>query len=262
MIETTCPSCGHVLRSGDAARGKTIPCPKCRTPFVVGFATAAPPPPVRTIGLVEVRAQHPQGTIVVASPERLVALGEWVAGSLAKVPQLQEGLPFWIGTAPAVLCQRGGEWWACEPDLENPGTVRTWDVFDALVLRALSEQVCAATGVTFTRVPMMGMVLVFRDSMRDELVFLRRDQPSAPEDTGWYLQVLEDLDDRTTSDRRNLAPMSVYQVYVRRPALLAVMMLPVGWVGLFERHKLVQVLDPDNRVVWKAPPGPDAPTPR
>lgn len=255
MIETQCPACGHVLRSGDAARGKQIPCPKCRASFTVGFATVTPPAPVRTIALVELRVPHPQGTIVVACPERLTGLGEWVANSLAKVPQLQEGLPFWIGAAPAVLRQRGSEWWACEPDLENPGTVRTWDVFDALVLRALSEQVCEATGVAFTRIPMSGMVLVFRDSMRDELVFLRRDEPAGPPDTGWYLQRLADLDDRTTSDRRNLAPMSVFQVYVRRPALLGVMMLPVGWVGLFERHKLAELIDPANRVVWKAPAG-------
>ncbi|MCC7536690.1 MAG: hypothetical protein IT379_10775, partial [Deltaproteobacteria bacterium] len=84
-------------------------------------------------------------------------------------------------------------------------------------------------------------------------VFLRHDPPLGPRDTGWYLQTLADVDDREPSYRDDLFPRSVYQIYVQRPALLSVMALPVGWIGLFERHALERVMDPDDRVVWQKP---------
>lgn len=214
------------------------------------------PPPVRTIPLVELRAPHPQGTIVVSCPDRLVKLGQWVLGSLAKQARLHDGMCFWLGSAPAVMKPRDGEWWACEPDLEKPGAVRKWDLFDAMILRALSEQVHEAAGIPVTKVPMTDMVLEHRDSIRDELVFLRHDPPLGPRDTGWYLQTLADVDDREPSYRDDLFPRSVYQLYVQRPALLSVMALPVGWIALFERHALERVMDPDDRVVWQKPSAP------
>jgi hypothetical protein len=261
VIDSPCTACGFVLRSSEGARGRSLPCPKCRQPIVIGGAAAAgapsggagaPPPPVRTEPLTELRAAVPGATLVVACPAQLVKVGEWLLGAIAKTPDVREGWTSSLGVAPITLKARAGELWVCEPDLGKPGEIRSWDVFDAMILLAITEQVHQAAGVPPGPLSMDGMVLSSPDAVRAPLAFLRRYEPSGrPRDTGWFLQPLDGQREREPDDRSNLVGTSVYRLYTTRPALLCVMGLPVGWAAVFERHALKQVISPDDRVVFE-----------
>src|SRR5439155_18534619 len=42
-----CPSCGALIKVGDAAIGKTVKCPKCASPMIVADPAPAPKPKPR-----------------------------------------------------------------------------------------------------------------------------------------------------------------------------------------------------------------------
>jgi hypothetical protein len=76
-------------------------------------------------------------------------------------------------------------------------------------------------------------------------VFLRRVEPLAPEDSGWLLGPLDDPEALSRADELERLPLA--SLVARRPALLAPLALPVGFVAIVAGSSVQQVLDGAGR---------------
>lgn len=102
MIDVTCTSCARTWQAGEAARGRTMRCPGCRTPVMVGeLVPVAPPAPQASDAPGDVR-NHEICRSVPA--DKALAVAAWLHRSFAaSAPtMLQLGVH---GTSDDVLAQ-------------------------------------------------------------------------------------------------------------------------------------------------------------
>jgi hypothetical protein len=79
-------------------------------------------------------------------------------------------------------------------------------------------------------------------ALAEPAVFMRRDPPQGPDDSGWTLAPLSDPDVLTTAPDQ-AHPVTLASVAVRRPAAAAVMTLPRGYIAVIEDDYITLVYD-------------------
>ncbi len=75
-------------------------------------------------------------------------------------------------------------------------------------------------------------------------VYLQRLEPTCEGDSGWYMGV---IGEEGSDDPADYTRIQTYQLLSFCEAALALMPLPLGTIGLFERGQLVEVVDENNR---------------
>jgi hypothetical protein len=84
------------------------------------------------------------------------------------------------------------------------------------------------------------------NALDDPEVFVRRDPPQGPDDSGWTLAPLSDPDVLTTAPER-AQPVALASVAVRRLAVAAVLTLPRDYVAVIENEFVMRVYDETGR---------------
>jgi hypothetical protein len=72
-------------------------------------------------------------------------------------------------------------------------------------------------------------------------IFLKRDVPEFGEDTGWFLGNLTDLEDARPAEQ--LQSVRVYELLRWRPALMAPLVLPSGYLVIIRGFAIAAVFD-------------------
>lgn len=90
-------------------------------------------------------------------------------------------------------------------------------------------------------------LLVKRTAMKAPTVYLQRLEPMVEGDSGWYMGV---VGEEGSQDPADYVRIHTYQLLSFCEAALALMPLPLGTIGLFERGQLVEVVDQDNKTLF------------
>lgn len=77
-----------------------------------------------------------------------------------------------------------------------------------------------------------------------DTVYLQRLEPTCEGDSGWYMGV---IGEEGSDDPKDYTRIHTYQLLSFCEAALALMPLPLGTIGLFERGQLVEVVDENNK---------------
>lgn len=77
-----------------------------------------------------------------------------------------------------------------------------------------------------------------------DTVYLQRLEPTCEGDSGWYMGV---IGEEGSDDPGDYTRIHTYQLLSFCEAALALMPLPLGTIGLFERGQLVEVVDENNK---------------
>lgn len=89
-------------------------------------------------------------------------------------------------------------------------------------------------------------MLIKRTAMKASSVYLQRLEPTLEGDSGWYMGV---IGEEGSEDPNDYARIYTYQLLAFCEAALALMPLPLGTIGLFERGQLVEVVDEHNNTL-------------
>lgn len=115
----------------------------------------------------------------------------------------------------------------------------------SLSLRIFHEQT-----ETLNKAQVQAVTTSFQDSMLMKktartagTVYLQRLEPMVEGDSGWYMGV---VGEEGSDDPNDYERIHTYQLLSFCEAALALMPLPLGTIGLFERGQLVEVVDQDN----------------
>ena len=177
-------------------------------------------------------------------------LGESVLEKLRELdaagPHLHAGSQIQFGWSILTLRPEGEGLRVCEPDylgdiLQLKPTVDvTLDILRQQVplLRAVGEDgVDARYDQELAANP---------EAFATDDVFLKRDAPEFSEDTGWFLGKLTDLETARPAD--DLESVHVYELLRRRPALMAILALPQGYLAIIRGETIAAVFDPNMKL--------------
>ena len=90
-------------------------------------------------------------------------------------------------------------------------------------------------------------MLVKRTAMKAPTVYLQRLEPMVEGDSGWYMGV---VGEEGSDDPKDYVRIHTYQLLSFCEAGLALMPMPLGTIGLFQRGQLVEVVDQENRTLF------------
>lgn len=155
---------------------------------------------------------------------------------------IEPGLRVGLGFSELQLFMRDGELWICEPHFtSNPFMYLHDDVTLSLSLFLSQLQFTSTAGVEPEPTPFDTKILLVKGAFTYPRLIFRREEPSGHEgDSGWFLTP-EGVD----SD--DLEVQYVFELVKQRLAMTRMLLLPVGFSGLFDGKAMVNVWTPDGQ---------------
>lgn len=158
---------------------------------------------------------------------------------------LAEGATVEAGWTRLRLIGVDGQLVLCEPDFEHGGHVS--HVQHTLAVAAAQAQVLRRLRLEGDAPMHDATLVVRRGALTADRVQLERGEP-APGASGWYVG-LPDEDPPTDADA--FETLTVGDLVERRPALLALLALPPGYMAIVDGETVKAVLNPDFEDVWE-----------
>ncbi|WP_394838147.1 DUF2185 domain-containing protein [Pendulispora rubella] len=163
------------------------------------------------------------------------------------------GLLFRIAPTPSGLEVRQPDYLAEAPPKAGPGAEDAWatwvaDVSDALVLLTAQLRVTSIIGVEPCDYRIDQTITVLKAAIEQERFYMVRQEPSSPNDSGWYLGSAEDAPQDHAPTNYTVVPLAA--LFRMRPAALRVLALPPGFLARFEGDALVGVGNEKDEEVY------------
>ena len=177
-------------------------------------------------------------------------------GLLAKLSDLNEqGPALKVGTAVkfgwSLLTLLGNEQELiiCEPDYEGNPLLDNQPQVEH-TLRILAEQVAFLNRIKANPVTTyyVDKVVIAKDILKTERIYLERTETKAPNDSGWYIGEVEGGKKETSVE--DLDAIHVFQIFQTRPALMKVLGLAPGYLVIYSGDTIEAIFDESGREVW------------
>jgi hypothetical protein len=161
-------------------------------------------------------------------------------------PGLRDGTTLRLGWSVLTLRAHEGALVVHEPDFARPGALKD-DITASLEVLGRQGAVCQRVQAAAQDARWDQHVVVAPGAFEARRVFLRRDEADGPNDTGW--RILVD-DDDAPDDPGAYRMFPVAHLLSARPALLAALALPTGWIAVEHGDALVGVADAEDQERW------------
>lgn len=197
-------------------------------------------------------------TIVAQCDKHLEHQAQWlletIAG-IAKSEPLDDGSTIEVGWTMLVLVRRDENTLiVCEPDFDNdPFEKAVEDVTRSLLVITEQNYVITETHTTETaRIPRFDdTVILQKGVLEQEEIYLERNEPSGETDSGWFIGIPDENEDEETElSEDDFEACYVYELVTKRPSLLSVLGLPVGYAVVFIGDDIDAVMDENDTDVW------------
>ena len=152
--------------------------------------------------------------------------------------------------------ENGEEFWVLQTtDFDkNPMKDKTDDITTALMVQNMQIETIQVSKTQPKATTFKDTVLVLKEAMNAEDVYLSRSEPEKEGDSGWYFGLLDDPNEENhSSDEYVVVPS--YQFLKIRPAALRLFQMPVGTVAVINKNELTALVDKDdNPLKFTTPP--------
>lgn len=203
-----------------------------------------------------VRAQQ-QGCVLVAQVEPMLSgeatvllrqlLAHWLDGLDAAGNTLPT-TPVWVGFHDITAQPAEGGYEAVTPDFTLARPERTSDLTSALQLGANMLDVVRQAGAAGPEIIAPDRVILTRGWEQHEKLAMLRSEPR-PRDSGWFVQPAGMLAPDGGWRAEHLESRAAWELLRTRPELVWAMRLPVGYAGIAEPGRIIEVVDANSRVV-------------
>ncbi|MCM1373712.1 MAG: hypothetical protein NC245_01310 [Muribaculum sp.] len=129
----------------------------------------------------------------------------------------------------------------------NPFQDMTEDLTLSLEIFDRQRRLLKATGAAPQETSFQDSMIVQRAAVKASRVYLQRCEPSAPNDSGWYMGI---PGEKAPEDSHEYARIYTYQLLrFCREAVYAIQ-LPTGTVCVLEDGRLIEAMDRDNNKIY------------
>ena len=199
------------------------------------------------------RLRRPLGgkTLAVACDpalrEQAEGLLDALAGLDARGPALRDGSTIQFGWSRLTLRADGPDLLVHEPDFAaDPRRALSPRVDHTLRVLVAQTALLRTVGLEGDTVPYDGRVLIARGVLEEPAIYMERKPPVDSRDSGWYVG--------PTADRGELGVDDLELVYVHdllrlRPALLALLPLPVGTLAVLDTERVTAIFDANGNAL-------------
>lgn len=155
---------------------------------------------------------------------------------------LVDGTTIQIGWSVLTLQQNSEGLLVLEPDfLNDPFTQLNSDVNNTLIILAQQRDLLRQLDIEGQPSLFSTKVVMAKDSLKLERIYMERTATSSPEDSGWYIGPVED-----SSGEDEYEAIYLYELLHHRPELMKVTALPVGYLVVFDGDHLEAVVNEDG----------------
>lgn len=146
-----------------------------------------------------------------------------------------------------VLPAEGGCQLAACDLLRDPFREVTTDLSLSLELFAGQRRILSATKAPPVETTFQDTLVLHRAALTAPKVYLLRDTPTTPGDSGWYMGALGVKAPQEPSAYRKLY---TYQLLPICKEAISVLQLPVGTIAVFEAGQLIEIVDGQNNKLY------------
>ncbi len=128
----------------------------------------------------------------------------------------------------------------------DPMTLRTDDCSDALVVQNMQVDTNVRAKVQKPEPTLYSdTILVLKEAINADDVYLNRTEPTKDGDSGWYFGLLNDeREDQHEHDE--LVTLRTSELIKFRPEALRVLQMPVGTLAVFNKNTMTALVDKDD----------------
>lgn len=232
-------------------------CMRCKKAVIIGGAPALPPEAEQRVDAsVRVRGVD----VVTRCSPAFAPLAESLMARFERSASVNDGDVFAWGPIPVFLRSEGAGLRVCEPDmrLKDARARPNVDLTNALSVNAFLGQLHEHLGVEASEFTLMNLLLTFGGALDMPKVHLFRkfpphDLPNGSRESGWYLgpnpnELATLRPDGATREDYKLE--MIFELYHRRPLIVAALGLPMQFIALIEGNRVTHVVDPRGDVAW------------
>ncbi len=146
--------------------------------------------------------------------------------------------------------EKGEKFWVLQTTdyTKEPSKDRTDDLTTSLVIQNMQVEAVQVAKVSPEGCTYRDTVLVLKEAINADGVYMNRNEKSKDGDSGWYFGLLDDPnEDNHTSDDYEKIPS--YKLMGFMPEALRVLQLPVGTVAVFQNKRLTALVDKDDKAM-------------
>lgn len=162
---------------------------------------------------------------------------------------LQDNYKIQIGWSIYIISGQNEEFVILSPDYnQNPFKDMKSDLTIPLMIQAQQNEMLRKTKVQSEPVSFQDTMVILKDALKSDLLYLERKEICKKGDSGWYLGLLDDKNEaRGIEDYQSIY---IFQLLQLKPALLQLLTLPVGCIAIIDGDSIVEVVDnEDNRIL-------------
>jgi hypothetical protein len=181
--------------------------------------------------------------------EQAEALLDKLSELNSKGSGLKDGTTIEFGWSLLTLKGDEDELVVCEPYFSNDPFQDCLPLVDD-TLRVMAEQVALLNtiGVEGVTISFRDKVVILKECLEKERLYLERQQTKVVYDSGWYIGDPEEMDSQKTID--DLEPIYVYQLLNLRRSLMPLLILPPGYLAIINGTLIEAIFNQDNQNVW------------
>ncbi len=128
----------------------------------------------------------------------------------------------------------------------DPINLRTDDCSDALVVQNMQVDTNVRANVKKPEPTLYSdTILVLKEAINADDVYLNRAEPAKDGDSGWYFGLLND-EKEDQHEHDELVALKTSDLMKFRPEALRVLQMPVGTVAVFHKNTMTALVDKDN----------------
>jgi len=151
-----------------------------------------------------------------------------------------------FGWSTLTLVEENAKLIICEPDFSrNPFKDIRFDVTCTLAVQGWQNNLLNKLGVVGVPCRFRDKVVLAKGCIGVGRVYLERAKGVPRGDSGWYIGPVDNSEEVQCYEA-----IYVYQLLASRPELMQALMLPPGFLVVFDGSRIDGVLDADNRDIW------------
>lgn len=151
-----------------------------------------------------------------------------------------------IGWTFYIFKENENEFMILSPDYKsNPFKDTTEDLTVSLFVQAQQFALIRKMNVECEEVSFQDTLMVLKQAINAELVYIERKEHTREKDSGWYLGLVNDEDNSHAIE--DYQCIYVFQLLKYKPQLLQLLFLPVGYLVVINGDTIEEVIDKDDK---------------
>ena len=163
---------------------------------------------------------------------------------------LQDGYKIQIGWSMYFINLIDGELAITIPDYKkNPFKDTESDISLAVLVQMQQNDMLRQTNMEGEYVTFQDTMIILKDALDSSDLFFVREETEKAKDSGWYLGLLSDAENRESRPVSDYISVHTYQLLTIKPELLKLLFLPTGSMAIIKYDEITEILDADNNLI-------------